>query len=681
MWLLVLEHLSAVLEPAADRAEAAEMFNAWTFQMGEPTHERFAVDHPGDLEQQLRAYVSYVGQPDDLGDGEGGEKGLHLCQLEACKAKQTYVEILTDVGPERIPVPATTAEVFASPHREQWVGSDMRALDVLIHAGNYLRRIKDVRAEGHDIFDCVVARKLKIDRNTRQLLKLNGFKSRINLNGDQQAALQQKHGTATPRGPHAAIADDATVKFMASLATEYHLQTLIADLPNAYCSGERTRPPAAMHVPRTLDVKDEGGEPMCLWLVTPVYGEGPSGDELDDTVTGLLSQLGWSPLDVNPAVYTFFCPVGPSAMARTVDDFWIVTPEGTEHGELTVTEFERAFGPGVVVKRGDAASEYAGYQIAQSADRRRLTLRMSLHVDDAVGRFEPGLLQGVRPSAELPAQQRRGALARLCEKLTLPPAAERLPTLTPEQTFFQEVTGAARYFERVKPRLTYFLWRFSRVASYPYPISEAKMAARLLLELAYDTRNEGITYGGDGIDCGNPRLAAHFHAELDLTETSQPDLEAHADTTWNGDPDAYAVLIMRNRGAVAHGVWRMTLVCDASQLAEAVGSSKAAEKLTFFREMERGVGVVADVPAVLTTDSSSNWQVATRHASASRSRHALRRWRTLTQRILEGDLKLVHIDGASMPADFMTKKTDQKKVDYSVNFASNARNAVPPLKA
>ena len=189
------------------------------------------------------------------------------------------------------------------------------------------------------------------------------------------------------------------------------------------------------------------------------------------------------------------------------------------------------------------------------------------------------------------------------------------------------------------------------------------------------------SYGGDGVDCGNPRLAAHFHAELDLTETSQPDLEAHADTTWNGDPDAYAVLIMRNRGAVAHGVWRMTLVCDASQLAEAVGSSKAAEKLTFFREMERGVGAVADVPAVLTTDSSSNWQVATRHASASRSRHALRRWRTLTQRILEGDLKLVHIDGASMPADFMTKKTDQKKVDYSVNFASNARNAVPPLKA
>ena len=137
---------------------------------------------------------------------------------------------------------------------------------------------------------------------------------------------------------------------------------------------------------------------------------------------------------------------------------------------------------------------------------------------------------------------------------------------------------------------------------------------------------------------------------------------------------------MRNRGAVAHGVWRMTLMCDSSQLAEGVGSSRAAEKLTTVREMERGLGIAEHVPPVLTTDSSSNWQVATRHASASRSRHALRRWRVLTQRIVEGDCKLVHIDGVSMPADFMTKRVEQKKVDKSVAYATNSSNAVPPVK-
>ena len=675
----MLEHLAATLAPASSQNEAAELYNAWLHQQGDGLCQRYEADHLEDFEGQLRAFLTHLQEPEEHSSSECNLNEISGRPLEACKAKQTFVEVKTDVGPSRILVPATTAEVMASPHREQWLAADRRGLEVILAGGNQLRRLKDVLAEGHEVFDVVVHRKLKLDRLTLRLLELNGFKSRLNLNGDQQKKLQQKHGTTPARGPHAVTADDTSVKFALSVATEYRLKRIIADLPNAYCKGERQRPPAAMRIPRTLDVRDEAGEQMVIWMITPIYGEGQSGDELDDTVTGKLEQLGWSALDVSPAMHTFFTEEGPSLMLRTVDDFLILTPEGTEHGERTAEELEVAFGPGVVVKRGAEANEYAGYTFTESEDRRRITVRMTVHVLDAVSRFVPELLKGKRPSAELPPQQRRGALSRLCEQLALPPANERQPRLTPEQTFFQEVTGSARFFERVKPRLTYFLWRFSRVSSYPYPIDVAKQAARLLLELAYDTREEGITYGGDGVAV-NPRLMVHCHGELDLEAPSPPELEAHADTTWNCDPDAYAVLVMRNRGAVAHGVWRMTLMCDSSQLAEGVGSSRAAEKLTTVREMERGLGIAEHVPPVLTTDSSSNWQVATRHASASRSRHALRRWRVLTQRIVEGDCKLVHIDGVSMPADFMTKRVEQKKVDKSVAYATNSSNAVPPVK-
>ena len=172
---------------------------------------------------------------------------------------------------------------------------------------NSPRRVKDVLAEGHEIYDSVTIRKLKLDRVTRFLLDLNGFKSRINLNGEQQKAVQAKRGTETPRGAHAAVADDTSIKFVKSLATEYKLVTIIADLPNAYCSGERRRPPTAMRVPRTLDIKDEEGEQMCVWLVTPVYGEAQSGDELDATVSSFLETAGWVQLDVNPAMRTFHC--------------------------------------------------------------------------------------------------------------------------------------------------------------------------------------------------------------------------------------------------------------------------------------------------------------------------------------------------------------------------------------
>ena len=49
-------------------------------------------------------------------------------------------------------------------------------------------------------------------------------------------------------------------------------------------------------------------------------------------------------------------------------------------------------------------NEYAGYTFTESEDRRRITVRMTVHVLDAVSRFVPELLQGARPSAELPPQ-------------------------------------------------------------------------------------------------------------------------------------------------------------------------------------------------------------------------------------------------------------------------------------
>ena len=42
--------------------------------------------------------------------------------------------------------------------------------------------------------------------------------------------------------------------------------------------------------------------------------------------------------------------------------------------------------------------------------------------------------------------------------------------------------------------------------SYPYPVDDAYMAVRLLIELAYVHREEGITFGGD--IGSNPRLMA-----------------------------------------------------------------------------------------------------------------------------------------------------------------------------
>ena len=202
------------------------------------------------------------------------------------------------------------------------------------------------------------------------------------------------------------------------------------------------------------------------------------------------------------------------------------------------------------------------------------------------------------------------------------------------------------------------------------------MAARLLLELAYTHVDEGITFGGELLEV-NPRLSAHMHGEIDLEGPPTQDVETHADTTWNCDPDCFAAVVQRFGGALIHGVWRISMTCDCSQLAEAMGTCRAAEKLALVQEMERGVGLARELPGVITTDSTSNWQVATRHGTPNKSRHALRRWRVLTERLQAREAKLVCLPGVSMPADFMTKNSPGKVINASVHYITNAANAVP----
>lgn len=82
------------------------------------------------------------------------------------------------------------------------------------------------------------------------------------------------------------------------------------------------------------------------------------------------------------------------------------------------------------------------------------------------------------------------------------------------------------YSRKGMPILTLGLYRLSCVAQNPP--SQALRVAHLLLELAYDNRFEGLTYGGTTVsdfDC-----AMSFGIDEDLRPSD--DLEGYADATW-----------------------------------------------------------------------------------------------------------------------------------------------------
>ena len=109
---------------------------------------------------------------------------------------------------------------------------------------------------------------------------------------------------------------------------------------------------------------------------------------------------------------------------------------------------------------------------------------------------------------------------------------------------------------------------------------------------------------------------------------------------------------------------------------EAIGSSKAGESITYAREIERAMGIYDERPTVIMTDNKANLLVANDSTSASRSRHFLRRYWALQQRIASGACKLVKADDAWMPADFLTKWLSAGKLAKSIAYATNRRNAV-----
>ncbi|KAL1520790.1 hypothetical protein AB1Y20_022354 [Prymnesium parvum] len=101
--------------------------------------------------------------------------------------------------------------------------------------------------------------------------------------------------------------------------------------------------------------------------------------------------------------------------------------------------------------------------------------------------------------------------------------------------------------------------------------------------------------------------------------------------------------------------------------AEEVATSKAAEHVEYASQIMRALGVASDVPVNIGTDNASNRQVAMRQGS-SRSKHLLRRYFVLMQRIQAGEIKVVHVKDVANPADFLTKWVPAKKLRASVAY-------------
>lgn len=684
---LVAMEIREQVGAAESPRKSAEAFNAAAYQFG--------LDEHVESEEELVVALDRLGevckcQFEEEPVNEGGQPGqqrwlggvpvLYEIEPECNKATELFIEVQTDLGPARYTVPATTKAVLEDPHAEEWLAADQRGCDVLTMAGNPLVREKDVRALGHTVIRSVVQRKYKIKHDTKRLAKVDPRKSRVNVDGHQVKMMRAQAGLPSERvGPHSEIADDTLLKVQWSEAATEDEDILLADLPTAYTLGQRTRPPIYLSTPDTCVHEDEEGSRLCWELRTPCYGEEPAGDELEATLIDDLENAGFEEAEGVSALMTIPLADGRKGkLTRIVDDFCFTYPRGSDAGPKLVEVLKKNYGEGVKVDYLNdvrATGSHGGFALARDRDRKTLTIRMATQVESTVRRFAPQIAEGILPSSAMP----KGVnLQSLCAKMVRPETAAPAK-MSEDQRWVAGVAGGMKFPEKVNPRYSLPVWHLASVMSNP-PLPEAKQLGLLLLELAWTHRNEGITYGGVGEDSAATRRAADVHlssGEIKLDEPAPLELQATGDANWNTlYRDVYSYLLTRGNAAVAHGLKRTPCVTGSTCEAEGVASVKTAEKVLNVRNIERAFGVLADGATLLGTDSSSNMQVACKQAPGARAKHALRRWHWLRQQISMGRVRLVHVRDADMPADFLTKWLPAKKMEASLERATNSRNAV-----
>ena len=589
---------------------------------------------------------------------------------QANKATQGVLEVKTDSGFMRLKVPATYKQLGASEQKEEWILADQKALDaILSHAGNRLVPQHVAHEKGIPIAPCVTQRRIKIDQATQRLESRNPFKSRHCVDGGRLAALLKHTGNASETDTASAVADDMLIKMVLADASARRRSLLKADVPNAYPQGKRLgRPLTYMALPTGFaHLRSDDQQPLCIELTTPMWGEAEAGHEWQIELENTLREIGWRPMENVPAAWRFTSPTGDCTLLTIVDDLLFSESPSTGLGiaRETVRILSEKYGD---LRPENEPTSFAGYCLTRSSDLSSITLSMGEKIHEACAEHAPELLQG-HPLTDLPHGKR---LQDMADHMQL--CVPRPVKLNHRQTETQRLIGSLKFIEKVQPRISLVLHRLSCVMAAPPP--EAWDVARAALSSVHENMHGGITFGGAGIT-GAARLGGAMRAEIDLSEPAPQQLEAHADATW-GDRNVYGLILTYNGGAIFHQTKKIALTCDSSMETEAIASAKGAETITYAREVERGMGVPDEKPTLLTTDNLANQKVGAGISVPTRSKHFIRRYAALRQRIEASDVVLKFTPDASQPADFLTKWIPTAKLEKSLAYATNGRNAPRP---
>ena len=133
------------------------------------------------------------------------------------------------------------------------------------------------------------------------------------------------------------------------------------------------------------------------------------------------------------------------------------------------------------------------------------------------------------------------------------------------------------------------------------------------------------------------------------------------------------VLTRHNGAALETCARRVGVESEGSHHTEGVASVRCSDRVIYFRNIFTALGIPPEGPTVLLTDSRSNNLVANAAGSSTRSRHYLRMYHRLQQRIESAEVAVKHVSDRDMPSDVLTKYVDKGKFERCVAYLTGMR--------
>ena len=567
-----------------------------------------------------------------------------------------------------------------------------------------------------------MARRLKVENG--KLAKRDARKSRVSINWVKHKRTNKHKVRYEPSPTYSTSADPFTKKACIALATAGKYTKVKGDVSGAFRQVITPRGERAIRMPKHLRTYNSNGEEEYIVVNTSVEGEPFSGYEWDTKFLNDRLEIGWKLVPGVPGMMVY----KDCVMIGEVDDFMILEPSENRMklSALTIhllSQRYTAIDGAPAIKVDPEPEIYAGVEMATSMERDRCTLRTDQKIREAARAHVPAVVDkdvtGIKDLNLLKGT----ALSKALENLALAPLPPGVKAneikLTEQQKCMMQLAGSLRFPAEYTPALELPLCKISRVVARApegaYRVGQSVVAA--FYKEIETKKGKGITYQA-GKDAPRMQVAMKGEARyiddgkdveykgqsgVKLKDGAAARLETFADATWGkleelepsyfdqdgvltkeafeqvvreSPKDIYGILVTLAGASVAAKSKALKIITSCSMDAERHASTKVSELAELGRLIERAFGYDMSMPTLLATDNLPHLRVTQGEASASRSRHLLRRYLQIRQSMQAGDVKTRFVSDVENPSDFLTKFLDRIKLEASLEYVTNSKNAV-----